>query len=106
MARLFRAAGVAAVVVLVVAALGVGRASAGLFGCSYPSLSTPFAAWGDLTSYYLSPGGGFELGTGWKLAGGATTVPGNESYFVNSPNDSRALTLPAGASAQGPSSCI
>jgi hypothetical protein len=105
-AKLVRSASAAAVAALVFAALGVGNASAGLFGCSYPSLSTPFAAWGDFAHYYLSPGGGFETGSPWRLSGAASVVSGNEPYFVNSNDDSRALTLAPGGSAQGPYTCI
>jgi hypothetical protein len=104
-ARITRFATVFAVVALAAAALGVGRADAGLLGCNYPTVSQPFAAWGDLTKYYLSPGGGFES-SGWKLGGGASVVAGNESFFANDPSDSHALTLAPGATAQSPYSCI
>jgi hypothetical protein len=104
-ARITRFATVLAVVALAVTALGVGRANAGLLGCNYPTVSQPFAAWGDLTRYYLSPGGGFES-SGWKLGSGATIVSGNESFFVNGPSDAHALTLAPGATAQSPYSCI
>jgi hypothetical protein len=104
-ARLTRYATALAVVGLAAAALGVGRADAGLLGCAYPAVSQPFAAWGDLTKYYLSPGGGFES-SGWKFGSGASVVPGNESFYVNGGSDSHALTLAPGATAQSPYSCI
>lgn len=102
--RLFAVLGVTA---LAMTALGVGGAGAGLFGCSYPTVSKPFSTWGDWASYYLSPGGGFEPGTTpWKLAGGAAVAAGNEPFFANAPTDTRSLRLVSGATAQGPSSCI
>lgn len=104
MRRLFAVLGVTA---LAMTALGVGGAGAGLFGCSYPTVSKPFSTWGDWASYYLSPGGGFEPGTTpWKLAGGAAVAAGNEPFFANAPTDTRSLRLVSGATAQGPSSCI
>jgi hypothetical protein len=96
-------AGVAALAAI---SFGAGGAGAGLFGCSYPSLSKPFVQWGDWSSYYLSPGGGFEAGTGWKFGGGAGVVSGNESFYANNHGDAQSVLLPAGASAQGPYSCI
>jgi hypothetical protein len=106
-ARLMRLTAAISVAAAVVAVAGVGRADAGLFGCSYPALSTPFAAWSDFTAYYLSPGGHFESGAaGWKLGGGAGVVGGNESFFVNGATDSHSLALPSGGAATSPYSCI
>lgn len=109
MARGFRAVLALALVVSVAAVSGVGRAEAGLFGCNYPTLSKPFAQWNDWTWYFLNPGGNFEgrsWASTWKLAGGAAVVPGNEPFFVNDAADVSSLTLPAGATATGPASCI
>jgi hypothetical protein len=91
---------------LAATSLAVGRADAGLFGCSYPTVTQPFAAWGDLTKYYLSPGGSFEGFTPWGLGGGASIVPGNESYYVRSGGDAYSLSLRGGAYGQSPFSCI
>ena len=106
MAKALRLAALSVAALAVVGALGVGRAQAGLFGCSYPAISQPFAAWADTTSYYLDPGGNFEGGSPWRLAGGAGIVPGNESYHVDGAGDSHSLVLPPGAAATGPASCI
>jgi hypothetical protein len=95
----------AAIAVALAAVVGVGRADAGLLPCAYPTIMQPFAAWGDLAHYYLSPGGSFE-NSGWKLGYGANVVSGNETFFANSSSDSRSLQLSPGASAQGPYSCI
>jgi hypothetical protein len=106
-ARFLRLAAALTSVVVVVAVMGVARAEAGLFGCSYPTVSQPFAPWNDYTGYYLSPGGHFESGAaGWKLGGGAAVTNGNESFFVNAASDSHSLVIPAGGSAMSPFSCI
>jgi hypothetical protein len=106
-ARLMRLAAALAVVVALAAIVGAARADAGLFGCSYPTVSTPFAAWNDFTGYYMSPGGHFENGApGWKLGGGTAVGGGNESFFVNAASDSHSLVIPAGGSAMSPYSCI
>src|ERR1700688_1087747 len=56
--------------------------------CAAQATSTPFAPWGDTSSYFLMPGGGFEAGApGWTLAGGPTVVAGNETSFVNAKTD-------------------
>ena len=105
MARTLRVASALALVVLVSAVAGVGRANAGLLGCQYPTVTQPFAFWGDLTHYYLSPGGGFESSR-WKLGSGASVTSGNESFYVGSGDDSHSLSLAPGATAQSPYSCI
>jgi hypothetical protein len=97
---------VASVAALAAASLGVGNAKAGLFGCSYPTITQPFAAWSDWTNYYLSPGGSFEGFTAWGLGGGASIRPGNESFFVRSASDSYSLHLSGSAYGQSPFSCI
>jgi hypothetical protein len=55
----------------------------------------------------LLPGGDFESGAaGWKLAGGAKVVDGNESFSVGSRSDSHSLLLPQGSSATSPAMCM
>jgi hypothetical protein len=81
--------------------------AAGAQACSYTGAEQVFNPWGDSHSYVLAPDGGFEAGgQGWTLSGGATTVTGNESFFLNEASDSRALSLPAGSSAVSPSICM
>jgi hypothetical protein len=66
----------------------------------------PFSQWGDSSNYYGFGNNGFENGTrGWTLSDGAYVGIGNEPWFVNGWG-SRALTLPAGASALSPTFCI
>ena len=94
------------------AALTVGpTAHAGLIGtgsASYcdPTSSQPFAP-ADTNSYTLLPGGSFESGTvPWALSGGAKIVPGNETRYLHSRQDSHSLYLPAGGSAVTPTTCF
>jgi hypothetical protein len=89
--------------ILALSALPAAAAQA----CSYTGAEQVFSPWGDQHSYVLAPDGGFESGgQGWALSGGATTVSGNESFFLNDASDSRALSLPAGSSAVSPSICM
>jgi len=87
------------------AAAGAALISSGT--CPATSLSHPFAAWGDSSSYELVPGGSFEGSlAGWSLAGGATRTAGSESYGVTGTVGKSSLLLPAGASAQSPPVCV
>jgi hypothetical protein len=75
--------------------------------CSYTGAERVFSPWGDLHSYVLAPDGGFEAGgSEWTLSGGAKTVAGNESYYLNDAGDSRSLSLPAGSAAVSPPICM
>jgi len=92
-----------AAAVLAVSACSAAAAQA----CTYTGAAQVFSRWGDQHSYVLAPDGGFEAGgTGWTLAGGATTVAGNESFYLNGAGDSRSLSLPAGSSAVSPPICM
>ena len=67
----------------------------------------PFARFGDYRNYVLTPGGSFEPGTaGWKFAGGAKIVAGNETFYVRSTSDRYSLYLPSGSSATSPPMCF
>jgi hypothetical protein len=76
-------------------------------GVTCPDATTqPFLPWTDLAFYTFVPNGGFEdNATGWALAGGASVVAGNESFFVRG-SGSRSLALPAGSSVTSPRMCI
>jgi hypothetical protein len=96
-------AGLAAVVLP-----GAASASVLDFGkCDNSSLSQPFTPWGDSDYYKLAPGGDFE-GTlaGWSLRGGAQQIAGSESFDVTGNPDSSSLSLPAGAVATSPTTCV
>jgi hypothetical protein len=97
------------------ASLGLLAVPAGAFAsnsilatCQTPSISTPFAQWGDNNDYFLAPGGSFE-GTadqiGWTLSN-ATLTPGNEPFQVNGGGDGQSLTIAGGGSATSPFFCV
>lgn len=75
--------------------------------CADEPLSRPFARWLDPMQYVLVPDGGFENGgQGWKLRNGAAVERGNESFYVRGKDDRRVMSLPAGASALSPATCL
>jgi hypothetical protein len=91
----------------VMLAFGVSSGNAGL-GLACPDPTTqPFKPWSDYAHYAAVPDGGFEAGaSGWKLAGGAKVVAGNEPFYLRSKYDKWSLSLPAGSSATSPPMCI
>jgi hypothetical protein len=89
-------------------ALPAGVAQAGLLNfntCNPSALSQPFAPWGDNSSYELAPGGDFETST-WSLSGGAAIVPGSEPFAATGTLGQYSLSVPAGASAESPATCV
>jgi len=94
---------------VLMAATSASSARAGndsLLGCGYEA-EHPFLPWLDPLPYSLLPGGDFESAAdGWKLAGGARVVDGNEPFDVTSASDSHSLLLPAGSSATSPPMCM
>jgi hypothetical protein len=92
----------------VTAAVFGATAQMGRAGITCPGQTTvqPFIPWGDHANYVLLPNGSFENMDGWALVGGAAQMSGNEPFYVNSPSDSRSLSLPSGASAVSPSMCF
>jgi hypothetical protein len=97
--------------VLIVSAIGgttpAGAALINSGTCPATTMSHPFAAWGDSSSYEAVPGGSFEGSlAGWTLAGGATRTTGSEPYGVTGAVGQSSLLLPAGASAQSPPVCV
>jgi hypothetical protein len=76
-----------------------------LSACNLSPLSQPFAPWLDSASYELAPGGDFES-SGWSLTGGAARVPGSERFAATGTLGSWSLSLPAGATAQSPATCV
>jgi hypothetical protein len=75
-------------------------------GCPAQPTAQRFLPWGDLGWYASLPDSGFESGTGWSLAGGAAVVSGNEPFFIGSPTDAHALSLPTGAAATSAPMCL
>jgi hypothetical protein len=88
--------------------LPVGSAQADLINlsaCNLSPLSQPFAPWLDPASYELAPGGDFESSS-WTLRGGAAVVPGSEPFAATGALGDSSLSLPAGASAESPATCV
>jgi hypothetical protein len=104
---------IAASVAAAALAVGAPSASAGLLVASAPDCSPKATSQvfkgvdGDLTQYWLAPGGDFEAGSkSWSLSGNASLVSGNEPWKVSRAGDSRSLRLPPGASAVSPVMCV
>ena len=75
--------------------------------CDGAPLSRAFAPWGDPSDYKLAPGGDLEGSlSGWTLSGGAKKVAGSEPYAVTGKLGASSLSLPAGASATTPGTCV
>src|SRR5436305_2302972 len=73
--------------------------------CNSNALSQPFLPWADPTSYELAPGGTFA-DSSWALSGRAGLVSGGEPWAVTGTRSASALSLPAGSSANSPSTCV
>lgn len=76
-----------------------------LDACGVAPLSQPFARWLDPASYELAPGGDFES-PAWSLSGGARRVAGSDPFAATGARGAWSLSLPAGASAQSPPTCV
>ena len=75
--------------------------------CPASTLTQPFQKWADTNYYALAPGGSFETGeAAWTLSGGAKVAPGSETFAVTGKLGSSSLSLPQGAVAQSPFTCI
>jgi hypothetical protein len=75
--------------------------------CAAQPTTQSFARFGDNSNYFLMPAGSFESGTsGWNLGTGPSVVNGNESYFVNSADDSQSLALPGNSAVVSPTVCV
>ncbi len=110
--RRSRRTGAATLVALVALAASAAAANAGVLVASAPAcadqaLSKTFLPWLDVADYTALSGADFETGArGWSLTGGAAVAAGNEPWRVGASNDSRSLSLPAGASATSPAICV
>jgi hypothetical protein len=96
--------------VLAVVGLTATSAQAALLSsgaCSTTELTQPFARWGDSGTYELEAQGDFEGSLSqWTLSGGAARTSGSEPFGATGAVGRSSLTLPAGASAQSPYSCV
>jgi len=91
-----------------VAVPAAAQASAlNMSACDNSVLAQPFTPWADLDYYKLAPGGDFESGAaGWSLQGGAALGADSESYGVGGSVGAASLSLPAGAVATSPQTCV
>jgi hypothetical protein len=94
---------VLAVAALAATTAGSAKAGGGLLGGllngNCPPAVPVFLLWGDTSSYYFAPNGGFENGSnGWTLRGGAQVVSANEPWYLAG-FGSHAVQIPAGGSA-------
>ena len=67
--------------------------------CTVAPGTHPFLAWGDGANYVLAPGGDGSF-AGWTLGSGVTPVAGGPLGLTS------ALSIPAGAAAVSPATCI
>ncbi len=75
--------------------------------CEPERLTQPFKPWLDHMSYTPVHDGGIERkAEGWRLAGDARPVWGNEPWLVRDERDSRSLAIPEGSSATTPAHCV
>jgi hypothetical protein len=96
----------AAMSIVLCAPAGAQGAPSVLPSCVGQAFEQPFLPWADPASYVLAPGGSFEARQRVWALHGARVVNGNEPFFVHSASESRALQLPAGASATSPAICV
>jgi hypothetical protein len=75
--------------------------------CTINTSGSPvFKSFGDNSNYSLVQNGSFEAGTsGWSLSG-AAVFGGNESFYINSSNDSRSLMINPTGAAVSPVICV
>jgi hypothetical protein len=97
----------AAALMLMSPAANAGLLVSSATDCADQKLDQTFLRWADVANYTLHPGGDFDSGPDWSLAGGAAVVSGNEYFYVSGDKgDSNSLYLPSGASATSGSICV
>jgi hypothetical protein len=75
--------------------------------CDNSRLSQPFTQWLDFDQYKLAPYGDFETSaSAWSLQGGAAKSNGSEPFGVTGSVGEHSLSLPAGAVATSPQTCV
>lgn len=92
---------------MAVGGLSPASAQAASSTCPSTTTSTPFAAWGDTSSYSLVPGGSFESPLpAWMLVGVAGRVVGSDPYAITGTLGAWSLAITSGAWAQSPFMCV
>ena len=74
--------------------------------CAPEPTTKAFQAFGDSNDYSLAPNGGFETGAGGWALWGASVAPGNESFSVRAPGDSKSLAIAPSGVAVSPTVCV
>lgn len=108
-AHLFGRLSITILLAVGIAAVRVSTAHADVINlnpCNSAPMSQPFAPWSDPAWYELAPGGDFEHKSNWTLNGGATLTSGSEPYAATGSLGSTSLDLPAGSSAESPTTCV
>jgi hypothetical protein len=79
-------------------------AAASASNCTMPTLSEPFAPFGDTAEYVPAPGEAYDsfAGTGWTLSGGASI----KTTTLQDGTTGSVLDLPTGAIAVSPPMCV
>jgi len=93
---------VAAAALIPLAAVPAAQAAT---ACDGSEMIKPFAPFGDLADYMLTPGGDFESGLGGWSGSGASIVADNEPWQVGGAHHVAALRIEEGASVTSPSFC-
>jgi hypothetical protein len=94
-----------AVAVVLARPVAAHAAPVNLNPCNSATLSQPFAPWADVSWYELASGGDFES-LDWTFRGGAHLVAGSEPYASTGEQGGFSLSLPDGASAESPLTCV
>src|SRR3954469_8510134 len=82
---------------------GAGVAQA---ACPTAPTTAAFAKFGDTAQYSLAPGGSFEPGQAAWTLNGNSIVAGNETHYLNSPDDANSLSIQSGTSVVSPEICV
>jgi hypothetical protein len=98
-------------VVVATAAVMTGATTTLAYGTTVPCggrvEAKVFSPWKDTYNYFRMPNGGFEGGSAsWLLGGGASVVPGNESFKVGGKTDAYSLMMPYGSRAESSTICV
>lgn len=101
--RHLRAAGIAALTSITLAAVSAAPAAAA--ECPEQPVKQAFAQWGDTRDYFLAPGGGFEGALSWASVGAPAITLVNEPFNLSGPGLS-SLHLKGAQTATTPVLCI
>lgn len=89
-------------------AMFVGTGAALASPCGHETTSTPFAQFGDTSSYFLVPGGDFTgtaAQTGWTLQNAGLTAA-DAPDLAGTGTETQALVVNGGGSAVSPTFCV